>query len=528
MSLLRSLLAPVDLRATGSYTINDYIQWLVSSGMPLVNTTWSPTEERITTDFRGTVTGAYQANGVVFACLMTRFVLFSEARFQFQQMRGGRPGDLFGTPALQILETPEPGRTTGDLLSLAQLDADLSGDWFGVRRPQRIKRLRPDWTIVAIGSTNPATEYPGYDPDAEVIGYAYSPDGMWSSGEIWTFGRDEVAHYFPVPDPLLRFRGMPLPTSVIREIEGDSAATRHKLKFFENAATPNLVVKLPPTLDPKKAGPIIDAFEQDHKGAMNAYRTLYLLGGSDVTVVGKDLQQLEFKATQGAGETRIAAALNVRPEIVGLSEGLSGSSLNAGNFTAARRIQADKMLRPAWRNMAGSLQTIVPALSGTRLWYDDRDIPFLRDDVKDVAEVFRTQVASLVSLGNAGWDQDSAVDATASLDIRRLAGNHTGLMSVQLQPPGSTPPDAARPAIALAARSAFIASSGSWEGAEIEAGALFAWGHPLVVRYPSLFEQVDNVAGALVRVYSPSERATPLLSEITPRALLAPSTNGGH
>jgi hypothetical protein len=37
--------------------------------------------------------------------------------------------------------------TTGDLLTAGMLDADLAGDWFGIRRPGRIKRLRPDWTL---------------------------------------------------------------------------------------------------------------------------------------------------------------------------------------------------------------------------------------------------------------------------------------------------------------------------------------------------------------------------------------------
>ena len=37
----------------------------------------------------------YDTNSVVFACATNRILLFSEARFQFQQLRAGRPGDLF-------------------------------------------------------------------------------------------------------------------------------------------------------------------------------------------------------------------------------------------------------------------------------------------------------------------------------------------------------------------------------------------------------------------------------------------------
>jgi hypothetical protein len=57
--------------------------------------------EEIGADFRGYIEGAYKANGVVFACMLVRMLLFSEARFQFRQLRSGRPGDLFGTPDLE-------------------------------------------------------------------------------------------------------------------------------------------------------------------------------------------------------------------------------------------------------------------------------------------------------------------------------------------------------------------------------------------------------------------------------------------
>lgn len=525
VSRLRSVLGqPPRMRADApaSYSIEDYYRWLVAAGLPLLNQTWQSNEEKVEGDFGGLVRGAYQSNGVVFACLMTRFLLFSEARFQFQQLRGGRPGDLFGTPDLQIIERPEPGKTTGDLLTLAMLDADLSGDWFGVRRPARIKRLRPDWTAILVGSPNRDTEYPGWDPDAEIVGYSYATNGYsGQGGETWSFDRTEVAHFSPIPDPLMRYRGMPLPTAVLREIRGDSAAMSHKLKFFENAATPNMIVKFPPTMGKTKAQESIDLFEQEHTGAFNAYRTMYLLGGADATVVGKDLQQLDFKATQGAGETRIAAAMNVHPVVVGLSEGMQGSALNAGNFNAARRLQADKMLRPSWRNFAGSLESIVPPLPGTRLWYDDRDIPFLAEDVKDAVDALFVQAQAMRQLGDGGWDHDAVVDAVTSGDLRRLAGQHTGLVPVQLQTPGS------QGTVALAARRSFAPSSGGFVGSEITRGDLFAPNHPIVAEFPSLFEIAETPDPRLVRSFTP--RTTwhrEQMREIT-AALPAPAANGG-
>jgi hypothetical protein len=157
-----------------------------------------------------------------------------------------------------------------------------------------------------------------------------------------------------------------------------------------------------------------------------------------VTPVGADLKQIDFKTVQGAGEVRMASASGIHPVILGLGDSLDGSSLNTGNFGAARRLTADKTLRPMWGGLAGALQSIVPAPAGSRLWYDDRHIPFLADDVKDAAEVRQMNASAMRQLIDGGFDPDSVVDAIVSGDLKRLSGKHTGLVSVQLLAPGTT------------------------------------------------------------------------------------------
>jgi phage portal protein BeeE len=224
-------------------------------------------------------------------------------------------------------------------------------------------------------------------------------------------------------------------TPVITEIEGDSGATLHKRKFFENGATVNLVVTVDATVQREMFDYLREVFAKDHEGATNAYRTLFLGGGADAKVIGADFQQMDFKATQGAGETRIAAASGIHPTIVGLSEGLQGSSLNAGNFGAARRLTADKTIRPLWRNVAGSLSNIIPVPSDSRLWYDARDVAFLQEDEKDAADIQQVNAQSIKALIDAGFEASSVVAAVTADDLSLLT--HTGLFSVQLQPPGT-------------------------------------------------------------------------------------------
>jgi phage portal protein BeeE len=423
--------------------------WMAFNGLgyPLIQQSMAPApEERLEGSFMSAVQQVYKQNGVVFACIAARMLIFSEARFQWQQLRGGRPGDLFGTAELGVLETPWPNATTGDLLSRMLLDADMAGNFFGTIRPprrpgepRRIKRLRPDWTTIIAGSET------GDELDAELIGYAYQPGGPASGNDPIPLLPELVAHFAPYPDPMAHYRGMSWLTPVLREITADNASTNHKLRFFENGATPNLVVTLGDSrLTPESFQVWVDKMEASHSGVVNAYRTLYLASGADAKVVGSSFKDIDYKAVQGAGETRIAAAARVPPVIVGLSEGLDAATYS--NYAQAKRAFADGTIRPLWRNAAGSLQTILGQQGGARLWYDDRDIPFLQEDRKDAAEIQAQQAQTIRTLTDAGYDPDTVVDAVLAEDFSRLKGAHQGLFSVQLQPPGTANGNGSTPA----------------------------------------------------------------------------------
>ena len=115
----------------------------------------------------------------------------------------------------------------------------------------------------------------------------------------------EVAHFAPIPDPEARFRGMSWLTPVIREVMADKAATLHKERFFENAATPNLIGKF--DLNVMEDAPVDRFVPRGSRGART--RTGRCSERRDGRHPSREhVPEMEFKVTQGAGETRIAAA----------------------------------------------------------------------------------------------------------------------------------------------------------------------------------------------------------------------------
>jgi phage portal protein BeeE len=372
-----------------------------------------------------------QRNPIVAACISVRLMVFSEARFSFQRYQSGRPGELYGTPVLAQLETPWRGATTGDLLARMEVDASLYGNSYWVLNGGEMVRLDP--TRVVVASADVIDQVSGQPFGRRLVGYSFTDD---DGSELAFFEPSEVCHYKPLPDPTHTYRGRSWLGAVLPDVSADQEMTTYKHAYLRNSATPNLVVKFDPSVSEESFKKFRERMESGHRGAAQAFKTLYLGSGADVKVVGATLDQLSFKAVQGAGETRIAAAAGVPASIVGISEGLAGSALNAGNYTAARRRFADGTVRPLWRSAAGALQALVPPPDpASRLWYDDRDVSFLQEDVLDGAEIRARDAQTMRTLVDGGFEPQSVIDAVTTGDMTRLV--HTGTLSVQLQAPGA-------------------------------------------------------------------------------------------
>ena len=391
---------------------------------------------------------ALRACPPAFAAQMVRALVLSQARFTWRNRPWSKtPRRMFGTSELAVLERPWPKATTGDLLSTMEWHAGLAGNAFVVRQPGRLRVLRPDWCGLIWGSESE----PDYAPtalDAELVGLVYQNGGLWSgAGEMKTLLADEFAHWSPIPDPEFPGMGQSWVSAALSDIQADRAATEHKFKFFTNGATPNMVVKGITATTKDQFNEVVDMLETRHTGVANAYRTLYLTAGADATVVGSDLRQLDFKATQGAGETRIAMLGRVPAPLLGISEGLAGSSLNAGNFGMARRIFADSWIYPSLQEVASSLEVLLDVpknrsgQADAELWFDTADMPLLREDAKDAAEIEQIKAETITMYVREGFDPKSVVAAVDGQDVTLL--EHTGALSVQLQKPGeSLPPPA--------------------------------------------------------------------------------------
>jgi len=410
-------------------------QYAAGGGYGLVQTLAGNRATEIANTLPGYMT-ALRGCPPAFAAQMVRATVLSQARFVFRNLpwHPATPRKLFGTRELAVLERPWPKATTGELVSRMEWSEGLTGNAYVVRQRDRLRVLRPDWVAILYGSDQ-EPEDAAQALDGTLIGYIYQNQGFHSGYKPVTMLPDEVAHWSPLPDPEAAGVGMSWLTPAIRDMQGDRLAAEHKIRFFENGATPNLVVKGIPAMTKTQFDEIVDAMEAKHAGAGNAYRTLYLTAGADASVVGSNLAELDLRGVQGSNETRISFLSRVHPVILGIAEGLSGSSLNAGNFGMARRIWADGWIYPTLQDLAASLSTILQVPDNAELWFDTSDMPITREDAKDAADIEQIKATTITMYVREGFEPESAVAAVNGQDVKLL--KHSGNMSVQLQPPGA-------------------------------------------------------------------------------------------
>ena len=371
-----------------------------------------------------------------FSAQTVRALVLSQARFNFRRRRSSQKKGTWTSKELQLLEQPWPNANTGDLISRMEWHEGLSGNAYVIRQSvgsqTRLRVLRPDWVALVYASDKDPDD-PTLAIDAELIGYLYCNGGFRKTGaRIDTILPEDMAHWYPLPDPCQANMGMSWLTPAAREMQSDQAANEHKLMFFSNGATPNLVVKGLPAVDKDSYDKAVDKLESRHRGTGNAYKTLYLSAGADATVVGSNFSQMNFDQLIGAGETRISALSRVPAIILGLSEGLKGAALNAGNFGQVRRMFGDTWIFPMLQNLANSLTPLLNVPSDSELWFDTTDMPILREDSTDQAAITQTKSATIGQLVRDGFTPESATQAVMLDDISVLVPI-PGWISVQLQ-----------------------------------------------------------------------------------------------
>jgi hypothetical protein len=386
----------------------------MASGAAVMTTTYgSPNREAVLPQFAAWAQKAHASNSVVFSAFLIRMMLFSEARLCWQALDDKH---LFGNTDLSLFEHPwGPDSITGDLLARMEQDAGIAGQAYIWAPPEedRLVRLRPDWTTI-ISELVHASRGGHY---RRKIGYwTEPPKGVTGQGEGQFYPAAEVCHWAPIPDPAADFRGMSWLTPAVRDVAGDDGLSQYKIKYLENSASPNLLIKYAAKLQDATVDKIRERMAARHGGVDNAFKTLVLDQGADVTVIGNSLAQMDFSNVAAAGSERILAASMVPGVLVGL-EPLRGAGKG---YQESMHKLADLWARPQWRSACGALGQLVNVPAGNRLWFDTADIAALQDGALQRGQTALVNMQAVLTGRQAGYTRESITKAVNAGDITKL------------------------------------------------------------------------------------------------------------
>ena len=96
---------------------------------------------------------------------------------------------------------------------------------------------------------------------------------------------------------------------------------------------------------------------------------------------------------------------------------------------------------PTLQDLAAALAPLVKVPADAELWPDTADMPILREDAKDAADIEQVKASTIVSLVTVGFTRKSAIAAVTAQDMTLLEED-PNWASVQLQQSGGATPSA--------------------------------------------------------------------------------------
>jgi phage portal protein BeeE len=404
-------------RIAERYSLRDqgYYEGMASGAAVLLTYGTDDSREKSSIDVLSKAAQAYQTNGIVSACVLARMMLLSEATFKFRSLVDKH---LYGNDSLRLLEYPWPNATAGELWARMEQDVSLAGNAYIWKAEPDLLVRRPPAEMTIVSEETPAGAGRTY---RKIIGYAWDPNPVRPGGEKpepQFYTPDELVHWSPYPDYAANFRGMSWLSPVLREIDSDMAMTTYKTKYMDHGH-PVSVIKYNAKLRPDTIDFISERLMSKYGGVNNAWKPLVVDQGAD-PIMGKGLQELDFRAVQQGSELRICSAGGVPPIIVGLRDAESGESYQ----TAMRRF-ADLTIRPLWRSGCAVLQSLIEDMpsQGVQLWVDTSDIAALQAAETERAQVGQVNAAAALTLIQAGFTRESVIAAVTSGDMSQLVAD---------------------------------------------------------------------------------------------------------
>jgi HK97 family phage portal protein len=285
--------------------------------------------------------------------------------------------EIHDHPALQLLNAPYPeaGITGHELIHIVLTYLELCGNSYVEKLYPEGKPKRPENIIRLWPKIDPRCIWviPG---EKELIsGFVYK-----SGGKTVVFSRDEMMQiaYFHPENP---YYGL-APTEVLRTaLIADIRAIDWNRIFFENDATPGLVLSTDQHLTPQQAEAVREHWRDRYQGVQKSHRIAVLSNGLKIQTISPTHTDMDFLNLRGWNREEILAVYGVPPIVVGLYK-----DANRAAAATMRRLFYEQTVIPRLGKLEATLTAeLIPSGEPVKLFFDLGAIEALHEQIDEKA-----------------------------------------------------------------------------------------------------------------------------------------------
>lgn len=301
-------------------------------------------------------------------------------------------------PLVDLLEAPNPSETWEQLTERVVLLLLGTGNGYYLYDPtgKELYTCRSDWIKINV------------DSDGRLVGYEASNEGIKTN-----LAFDDVVHV-KLSSPTGDFYGFPPSETIKKTILTKISLNDYLNAFFENNATPGLVMSVPGALDPdqkEQARKVLKRFYSRHE----SFNSLIVEKGASITRVSPDIKDLVPREIDDMVMREVLAAYGVPPVKIGILDGATYANANKQD-----QIYERSTCEPIRRLIEQSINLqLVRNRFGKdyRIHYDRSKVLGLQEDenerVTRVLNIYNSGVSSLnEARENVGLDPINEIDGS--------------------------------------------------------------------------------------------------------------------
>lgn len=277
---------------------------------------------------------AYGTNGTVFsivslyasstarpAWLMFETEQQDKNRYTTRDEGSDQRTQVFGNPALTLLNKPNPFMTGFELREISQTYLELTGESYWV-----VERNPLSSMPIGLWSVRPDRMQPVPDPDTYLKGYIYTaPDGR----EKVPLTIDEVIAV-KYPNPLDPYRGLGPVQSVLVDIDAARYGAEWNRNWFINSAEPGGIIQSDDELEDADWQRLMDRWREQHRGVARAHRVAVLEGGLKWIPNSHNARDMDFANLRDQSRDIMREAWRMHKVMVGVSDDVNRANAQTG------------------------------------------------------------------------------------------------------------------------------------------------------------------------------------------------------